>query len=96
MPMYIYIKPSTLIILAQRRGSLRLVNTFGPRDWTAGRLEIFLDSVWGTVCMVSPSGSFDLYEADLACSELGYLYAEVVVNVLSFGYAARQFRSGFR
>ena len=77
---------------------MRLVNRFGPRDWTVGRLEIFLDSVWGTVCMASRAGSFDLYEADLACSELGYLYAEVVANVLSFGSVRRcccyQFQSG--
>lgn len=68
--------------IAQPRGDLRLADRLDSRDWSVGRLEIFLN-VWGTVCLSSRSGRFDLYEADLACKELGFLYAEVVANVLS-------------
>ena len=42
-------------------------------DGSMGRLEIYLNAVWGTVC----SDGFDIHEADLACSELGFLYADI-------------------
>lgn len=46
-----------------------------------GRLEILLNGKWGTVC----GQNFDLYEADLACKQLGYLYADRVGTVSELG-----------
>ena len=36
-----------------------------------GRLETFLNGTWGTVC----KRRFDIYEGNIACKELGFLYA---------------------
>ncbi len=50
--------------LGQLEGDLRLISDFSSSDH-----EIFLNN---TVC----SDGFDMYEADLACSQLGYLYVD--------------------
>ena len=47
----------------------------------AGRLEIFLDDVWGTVC----ADGFDVHNADVACQQLGFLYADRVGTVGALG-----------
>lgn len=62
--------------VAGSRGDLRLVSN-DPSSPESGRLEIFLNNAWGTVCMIG----FDVYEADLACRQLGYLYADRVDTV---------------
>ena len=36
---------------------------------SSGRLEVYLDGVWGTVCNVA----FDILDANIACRELGFL-----------------------
>ncbi len=48
-------------------GDLRLVDS-DPSRSGYGRLEIFLQGEWGTVC----SDGFRSAEADVACSQLGY------------------------
>ena len=60
-------------------GDLRLAGSGGVPY--AGRLEIYLDDVWGTVC----AEGFDFYEGDLACQQLGYLYADRVGTVEELG-----------
>ena len=36
---------------------------------SSGRLEVYVDGVWGTVCNVA----FDNLDANIACRELGFL-----------------------
>lgn len=53
-------------------GSLRLVQDLDvDADFTHGRLEIFQDGQWGTVC----SDSFSHVAADISCRQLGFLRA---------------------
>ena len=54
-------------------GDLRLAPD-GPSGALDGRLEIFLNGTWGIVC----ADGLDLYEADIACRQLGFLYADRV------------------
>ena len=60
-------------------GAVRLVNnnTYG----SSGRLEVFLNNEWGSVCF--PSGTFPLGIASVVCKQLGYNRATVV----SFRYS---------
>ena len=39
-----------------------------PSTNNAGRLEVFLNGRWGTVCSLG----FDSMEADIACRQLGF------------------------
>ena len=48
----------------------------------AGRLEIFLQGQWGTVC----EENFDFTDATVACRQLGYSAALQEGNVGSLGY----------
>ena len=56
----------------QNRGDLRLVQqertSDGSASFSAGRLEIFINSTWGSVC----SDNFDMMDAHVACRQLGY------------------------
>ena len=54
-------------------GDLRIVNTDGSQTsltypLTAGRLEVYIDNQWGTVC----SDGFDSNDAEVACRQLGF------------------------
>lgn len=48
---------------------------------TAGQLEIYDKGEWVSVCW----NGLDLFEADLVCIELGYLYADRVDAVPVLG-----------
>jgi len=64
-------------------GDVRLVDsrgssfTFTP----SGRLEIFINGAWRTVC----ANNFDFHEADIACRELGFFHADRVGTVGELG-----------
>ncbi|XP_019851371.1 PREDICTED: scavenger receptor cysteine-rich domain superfamily protein-like isoform X2 [Amphimedon queenslandica] len=61
-------------------GALRLVN--GSASYQ-GRLEICIDSVWGSIC----GGAFDALDARVACRQLGYeVEYEQTVSVLYDAY----------
>jgi hypothetical protein len=54
---------------AQNNGDLRLLQ--GDRSspsFSAGRLEIFINATWGSVC----ADNFNKTDADVACKQLGY------------------------
>ena len=46
-----------------------------------GRLEIFLQGEWGTVC----NDGFDSIDADVACRRLGYYFANDFGNAFDLG-----------
>ena len=68
------------LLCAVGEGDLRLVDPASNRS-PQGRLEIFLQGEWGTVC----SSGFGIREADVACRQLGYVSAIRVGRVDIFG-----------
>lgn len=61
----------------QQRGDLRFRGSFS--DGTSGRLEVFSNNQWGTICI----DGFTKLSADTACRQLGS------VEALTFGEAER-------
>ena len=61
----------------QQRGDLRLRGSFS--DEISGRLEVYINNEWGTVCI----NGFTKRSADTACRQLGSAEA------LTFGEAER-------
>ena len=61
-------------------GALRLVG-LSSNNATAGRLEIYLQGEWGTVC----DDGFSSTEANVACRQLGFLHAARNGNVTELG-----------
>ncbi len=57
-----------LCYTGQAVGDLRLVNTAGGTGGSAGRLEIFINARWGSVC----NDEFSSPDADVACRYLQY------------------------
>lgn len=56
-------------IILQTVDPVRLVSETGRTTrQTAGRLEIFINNQWGTVC----NDSFDVSDALVACRQLGF------------------------
>jgi len=56
------------IAAAQRNGDLRLVRGTLTTSSSSGRLEIYINGQWGTVC----DDSFGFTDAGVACRQLGY------------------------
>lgn len=64
-------------------GTLRLVRrSITDSTFTSGRLEIFINGEWGTIC----DDSFDRVDADVACQELGFSTSVSYRPAVSTGY----------
>ena len=62
-------------------GGLRLVSSSGSTGGSSGRLEIYHNSQWGTVC----DDSFGSTDANVACRQLGYTHASNYGSVGTLG-----------
>lgn len=49
-------------------GNLRLFDPYSSGLSSSGRLEIYLERQWGTVC----DNNFNSTDADIACQQLGF------------------------
>lgn len=68
---------------AQSRGELRLVRGSATSySYTSGRLEIFMNGRWGTICN---DADFGQREATVACQQLGWNGALGYGNSTSMG-----------
>ena len=59
-------------------GEVRLV---GGRDETEGRVEIYFNRQWGTVC----DDFWGINDANVVCNQLGFLGASAAVSRAGFG-----------
>ena len=74
-----------ITLVSPETGDLRLVGGDAPYE---GRLEIYIDGSWGTICSAydeyynyynyEDENPFGLLEADAACRQLGYTRAAEV------------------
>ncbi|XP_064382516.1 neurotrypsin-like isoform X1 [Halichondria panicea] len=53
----------------QLSGDVRLIDSFGSTDTRIGRLEVYYNGQWGTVCQ----DNFGINDARVACRQLGFL-----------------------
>ena len=65
-------------VQAQTEGAVRLADGMNARE---GRVEVYLDGQWGTVC----DHDFDLVDADVVCRQLGHGAAQEVRANAAFG-----------
>ena len=49
-------------------GDVRLLEQQSISNWQTGRLEVFFEGSWGSVCAFA----FDALDADVACRQLGF------------------------
>ncbi|POI19517.1 hypothetical protein CIB84_016738 [Bambusicola thoracicus] len=69
--------PSAPAVPAEE-GLIRLANGSGPHE---GRVEVFHDRHWGTVC----DDGWDKKDGDVVCRMLGFRGAEEVYRMARFG-----------
>ena len=73
-------------VKSQSHGDLRLVQQDSKNaSFTAGRLEIFMNSAWGSIC----ADNFDMIAADVACRQLCYFAAQEVETSFHTPYGRR-------
>ncbi len=66
-------------------GDLRLVRNFNATaGMLGGRLEVFYNKSWGTVC----DDEFGRFEADVACRQLGFAEALSYNNINTLGWVS--------
>lgn len=66
-------------------GDLRLVRgTYTDSLLTSGRLEIYVNGQWGTIC----DDFFDQIDANVACQQLGFIGATSYIRSSSAGLVA--------
>ena len=63
--------------IGQEVGDLRLLSNDGRVNASSGRLEVYYNRQWGTVC----DDSFGQTEADSACRQLGFTSASTYNRV---------------
>ena len=86
---YAYCAPFILLYVGEHdQGRLRFIN-FTYIFSTAGRLEIYLNGHWGTICSVG----FGPEDAILACNQLGYRTYRRYGTVGQLGWV---YRGGYR
>ena len=68
-------------VAAQNNGDIRLVDNNNNSQSGSGRLEIYLNNVWGTVC----SDTISTGAAQAACRQLGYSDYQRVDEVAKLG-----------
>ena len=66
------------ILCTGPEGAIRLADGIGSHE---GRVEIFHDNMWGTVC----DDGWDLQDATVVCRQLGYPSALEAVAFATFG-----------
>ncbi|XP_039983919.1 galectin-3-binding protein A-like isoform X4 [Xiphias gladius] len=69
---------SVSLSAAQEVGYIRLA---GGQDFSEGRVEIFYNGVWGTVC----DDSWDMNEAQVVCQQLSFPGAREALQSAAFG-----------
>ena len=69
---------SVLLPTASGEGEVRLVGGSGPHE---GRVEVFHNGAWGTVC----HHNWDLQDATVVCRHLGYGTARIALLYAAFG-----------